>query len=124
MKSAMRPMRWKKKYVTGVTEIDARQQQVILVLNNVAAEGEHTEHCQDLNELYAHLTARTETLLIEETQFSTNLEQQLQQYEHDVQEILTSELPLPAKQGAACRHCGMCDILEKELKMWLDHHKS
>lgn len=120
----MRPMRWKKKYVTGVTEIDARQQQVILVLNNVAAEGEHTEHCQDLNELYAHLTARTETLLIEETQFSTNLEQQLQQYEHDVQEILTSELPLPAKQGAACRHCGMCDILEKELKMWLDHHKS
>jgi hypothetical protein len=121
---AMRPMRWKKKYITGVTEIDARQQQMVTLLNDIAVEGVHTEHCQDLNELYAHLTARTETLLLEETQSPDNLEQQLQRYEADVREILTSELPLPAKQGAACRHCGVCDILEKELKVWSDHHKS
>jgi hemerythrin len=47
----MRPMRWKKKYVTGRVEIDARQQQVVSLLNGIAVESEHTEHCQDLNEL-------------------------------------------------------------------------
>jgi len=63
-------------------------------------------------------------LLIEETQSPTNLGQQLHQYEYDMQEILISELPLPAKQGAACRHCGMCDVLENELKTWLDRDNS
>jgi hemerythrin len=115
----MRPMRWKKKYVTGVTQVDARQQQVVTLLNGIAVEAERTEHCQDLNELYAHLTERTEALLIAETQSPTTVAQQLQQYEREVHDILATELPLPAKQGAACRHCGVCDVLEQEMRDWL-----
>lgn len=118
----MRPMRWKKKYVTGNIQVDARQQQLMTLLNSIATEAEHTEHCQDLNELYAHLTERTEALLIEESQTPENVEQQLQNYEGEVREILASELPLPAKQGAACRHCGVCDVLEREMKEWLAQH--
>lgn len=120
----MRPIRWKKKYLTGTASIDARQQQMVGLLNSIVVEGEHTEHCEDLNQLYAQLAARTESLLIDETESPDNLEQQLHEYEHDVDEILATELPLPAKQGAACRHCGVCDVLEKDLKQWLAEAKT
>lgn len=115
----MRPVRWKKKYLTGTTSIDVRQQQMVGLLNSIVVEGEHTEHCEDLNQLYAQLAARTESLLVHEAESPNDLEQQLHEYEHDVKEILAVELPLPAKQGAACRHCGVCDVLEKDLKQWL-----
>lgn len=116
----MKPMRWKSKYLTGLPEIDQQHRALADILNEVAQASGTLEHCQDLNELHGRMIETVENSLSQPKPSSlTEAQAEMQQYRGEIQQLLATSLPLPAKSGSACRHCGLCDKLEERVNGWL-----
>lgn len=107
----MRPIRWKKKYLTGNVEVDNRHLAFTKIVNELVTEAGKIEHCQDLNELHQQLSVSAETI------FKT-IPIETKQLDHKLTEIAATYLPLPAKNGAACCHCNLCDRIEQQIDEW------
>jgi len=105
----MRPIRWKNKYLTGNAIIDNHHLALTKIINGLVIEATGVEHCQDLNELHEQLLSSTEIIF---------KEQQTSQLKKKIIEIAATHLPLPAKNGAACCHCNLCDKIEQQLDEW------
>lgn len=101
--------------ISGDPAIDARNQALVTMVTDMAAELQSTEHCQDMSEFYDDVVERTEQRL-----------EAAQQGELDVSEsdagmraFLDERMPLPARDGPACRDCGLCERLEEQIGAWL-----
>lgn len=116
----MRPLRWKTKYLTGISEIDQHNRALTDILNELAKESSHLEHCQDMNELYSNLVERVETRLSQKTLSAADIPVAMTLHDAEIRQLLLTNLPLPAKDTSACRHCGLCDRLEQQVVEWLD----
>ena len=116
----MKPIRWKSKYLTGLPDIDQRHRALTDILNDLAKESGKVEHCQDMNELHARLVETAEGSLSHPKPSSSDEAQtEMQRYQGEIRQLLKTSLPLPAKSGSACRHCGLCDQLDQRVTGWL-----
>jgi len=109
----MRQLRWKSKYLTGVADTDNRKRTLIKILNEQVVESSQIEHCQDLTDLHHHFARLVETML-------SQAKSSLDKYEDEIRQLLSMELPLPARDGSACRDCSQCDILQERTTKWLN----
>ena len=100
---------------SGDPTIDARNQALVTMVTDMAAELQSTEHCQDMNEFYDDVVDRTEQRL------EAAKQGELDVYESDaaMRAFLEERMPLPARDGPACRDCGLCDLLEEQIGAWL-----
>jgi len=81
----------------------------------MATELQTTEHCQDMNDFYDDLVELTEQRL--------DLAGQDEWVEAGsdarFQSFLDERMPLPARDGPACKDCGLCELLEEQVSGWL-----
>jgi len=63
-RQVMRPLRWKSRYLTGISETDVRISALVGMLNETAGEAKRVEHCRDLNDFFEQFTRLTEDMLI------------------------------------------------------------
>jgi hemerythrin len=115
----MRPLRWKTKYLTGISEIDQRNRALTDILNELAKESGHLEHCQDMNELHSNLVEQVEARLSQKI-LPTDIPVAMTHHDAEIRQLLATSLPLPAKETSACRQCGLCERLEQQVGEWLD----
>lgn len=109
----MKQIRYKKKYLTGDTKIDKHHIELTQILNNIVTDASKIEHCQDLNELHQCLSSSAETL------FKTAHTDSRLAHTKVIAEIVSTHLPLSAKNGTACCHCNLCDRIEQQMNEWL-----
>jgi hypothetical protein len=115
----MRLIRWKSKYSTGIQELDARIRSLVDLLNETALEANKVEHCQDLNDFFKRIVELTEDMLTAPGKTQGDLDETLQTYQAELDELLESALPLSARGTPACNDCCMCSLLERRAKNWL-----
>ena len=115
----MRLIRWKSRYSTGIQELDARIRSLVDVLNETALEANKVEHCQDLNDFFEQIVELTEDKLIKPGETHGDVDETLQTYQAELDELLESGLPLSARGTPACNDCCMCSLLERRIKVWL-----
>jgi len=110
----MRPLRWKTKYLTGTASIDNHNLALVNLLNESISAANRIEHCQDFNDWHHSLMETIETTL---SQPKSTFERT--PYQEKIQHLVQIGLPLPAKNGSACRDCGLCDQLGEQVGEWL-----
>ena len=115
----MKLLRWKSKYLTGNTDIDARTRAMADTLNSVIAEANAVEHCEDLNEFTSEIVTATDAMLARVSESSADASAELGAFENELREMLVSKLPLAARGTPACDDCGMCSLYEKKAREWL-----
>jgi hypothetical protein len=115
----MKLLRWKSKYLTGNTSIDARTRAMADTLNSVIAEADAVEHCEDLNEFTSEIVAATDAMLARVSESSADASAELGAFENELRDILVTKLPLAARGTPACDDCGMCSLYEKKAREWL-----
>jgi hypothetical protein len=101
--------------ITGDPVIDGRNQALVTIVADMATELQSTEHCQDMNEFYDDLVEMTEQRLDAAKQGSLDV----QTSDPRIQVLLNERMPLPARDGPACRDCGLCELLEEQVGGWL-----
>jgi hypothetical protein len=89
------------------------------LLNETAVEASKVEHCQDLNDFFEQIFELTEGVLIKLGQAQGNLDETLQTYQAELDELLETGLPLSARGTPAFNDCCMCSLLERRVKAWL-----
>ena len=115
----MRLLRWKSRYLTGISEIDVRIRALVDLLNETAVEANRVEHCQDLNDFFEEITRLTEDMLIQLGKSPDEVVTILEKFETELDDMLESGLPLAARGTPACNDCCMCSLLEKRTRAWL-----
>jgi hypothetical protein len=115
----MRPLRWKSRYLTGISETDMRISTLVGILNETASEAKKVEHCQDLNDYFEQFTRLTEDMLIQLGESPGDVVNTLEKFETELDAMLYSGLPLAARGTPACNDCCMCSLLESRAKAWL-----
>jgi hypothetical protein len=115
----MRLLRWKSRYLTGISEIDVRIRALVDLLNETAVEANRVEHCQDLNDFFEEITRLTEDMLIQLGKSPDEVVTILEKFETELDDMLESGLPLAARGTPACNDCCMCSLLESHAKAWL-----
>jgi hypothetical protein len=115
----MRPLRWKSRYLTGISETDMRISALVGILNETAGEAKKVEHCQDLNDYFEQFTRLTEDMLIQLGESPGDVVKTLEKFETELDAMLYSGLPLAARGTPACNDCCMCSLLESRAKAWL-----
>ena len=103
----MRPLRWKSRYLTGISETDVRISALVGMLNATAGEANRVEHCQDLNDFFEQLTRLTEGILIQLGESPGDVVKALEIFETELDAMLESGLPLAARGTPACNDCCM-----------------
>ncbi|MCK5876411.1 MAG: hypothetical protein KAG43_02150 [Candidatus Marithrix sp.] len=104
----MKRMRWKSKYLVGISEIDNNNKQLTYILNDLVLKSSQLEHCQDLSDLHEQISDIVEDML-----------QKKQMDEMKLKSILTQGLPLQARGTQACHSCDLCDNLNEQISDWL-----
>lgn len=115
----MRLLRWKSRYLTGISEIDMRIRALVDFLNETAVEANRVEHCQDLNDFFEQITRLTEDMLIQLGKSPDDVVKTLEKFETELDDMLESWLPLAARGTPACNDCCMCSLLESRASDWL-----
>ena len=100
---------------TGDPVVDGRNRALVTILGDMATELQSTEHCQDMNEFYDDLVELTEQRLDAATKGGLDV----QTSDLGMQRFLERRMPLPARDGPACRDCGLCERLEEQVGAWL-----
>ena len=111
----MRTLRWNKRYLTGDSRLDGRNQALVTLLADLRAELGRIEHCQDMNELADQLVGLTKQRL---AKLSKNPGVDAESDEA-ITTLLETDFPLAALSTPACRECGLCDLLEARVAKWL-----
>lgn len=107
----MRQLRWKRDYVTGRPETDARNRDLYGILSEFPAELGKVEHCQEIEEVAERLNQAAAEYLAQAAAGETDPDA--------LREQVDSAFPLETLGTAACRQCGMCEMLEKKMTGWL-----
>jgi len=115
----MRPLRWKSKYRIDVTAIDNRNRALVDTLNEVAAEANRVEHCQDLNDFFNEITTAAGNMLNQLNESTSDASGDVELFENELRRLLESKLPLAARGTPACTDCCICSLLEKRTRAWL-----
>lgn len=95
--------------------VDGRHRALVGILGDMATELQTTEHCQDMNDFYDDLVGITEERL------GAAQQGHLVAAESDsrIRHFLEERMPLPARDGPACKDCGLCEVLEEQVSDWL-----
>lgn len=108
----MRPLRWKGRYQTGDAEVDRRNRAFVDCLNTLIQSAGQREHCREMEEFIARVSAQAEQVLAERpagldlrTEFARRL---------------LAALPLEPYGGNACRQCGLCDLAREKIAEHLE----
>jgi hypothetical protein len=100
---------------SGDPVVDGRHRALVGILGEMATELQTTEHCQDMNDFYDDLVELTEQRL--------DLAAQGDWVEAESDErfrgFLSERMPLPARDGPACKDCELCEVLEDQVHDWL-----
>jgi len=115
----MRPLRWKPRSLTGISETDVRTSALAGILNATAGEANRVEHCQELNDFFEQFTRLTEDMLIQLGESPGDVVKTLEKFETERDDMLDSGQPLAARGTPACNDCCMCSLLESRAKAWL-----
>ena len=115
----MRPLRWKSRYLTGISETDRRIRALVDLLNETAGEAKRVEHCQDLTDFFGQITSLTEDMLTQPGESPGDVVETQEKFETELNDMLESGLPLAARGTPACNDCCMCSLLESRAKAWL-----
>ena len=111
----MRQLRWKRSYLTGIAWVDEGNEALVRILTDLASKLREKEHCQDMEDLYGLLVERVQERLGRKAASGTE-----RSFDSEIQDLLETHLPLPARGTAACRECGICDLTQERLMQWLD----
>lgn len=104
-----------RRLISGDPAIDARNQALVTMVTDMAAELQSTEHCQDMNEFYDDVVELTEQRI----EAAQQGELDVSESDAGMQAFLDERMPLPARDGPACRDCGLCERLEEQIGAWL-----
>lgn len=112
----MRRLRRSSRNLTsGDPAIDAGNQALVTIVSDMAAQLQSTEHCQDMNEFYDEVVDLTEQRL----EAAKQGELDVSESDAGMRAFLEERMPLPARDGPACRDCGLCEVMEEQLRAWL-----
>jgi len=114
----MKPIRWKKQYLSGNPVLDERIQSLVFIFNELSQQSTHKEHCQEFNELHHACSQVIETQLLGVS--AADKADALQSYLPVLQDTLSRDFPLATKSQSACRECGLCDDLRERLSNWVN----
>lgn len=95
--------------------VDGRHTELVGIIGEMATALQTTEHCQDMNDFYDDLVELAEQRLDDAAQgdwVATDSDARFQ-------EFLKKRMPLPARDGPACKDCGLCELLEEQVTGWL-----
>ncbi|MBE9563236.1 MAG: hypothetical protein IMF12_10285 [Proteobacteria bacterium] len=106
----MKRVRWKTKYLAGIAKTDEHNKNLINILNNLVFESNQLEHCQDLSDLHRYIGSFAENMMLEEQQIDKT----------KLKHIITTEIPLHARNTQACHDCGLCDLLNQQIIDWIE----
>lgn len=112
----MKRVRWKPGYASGDPAVDERNRQLVGLLETFGGELTRKEHCQDMNELYADLAGLAQRHL---DAAPAALGRADGHGYAEVRDLLRSRFPLAALSTPACKECGLCDLLEGQIRGWL-----
>lgn len=100
---------------TGDPGVDGRHRALVGIIGEMATALQTTEHCQDMNDFYDDLVE------LAEQRFDDAAQGEWVETESDArfQEFLNERMPLPARDGPACKDCGLCELLEEQVTDWL-----
>lgn len=100
---------------TGDPAVDGRHRALVGILGEMATELQTTEHCQDMNDFYDDLVELTEQRL------DSAARGEWVEAESDarLRVFLDERMPLPARDGPACKDCELCEVLEDQVHDWL-----
>ena len=100
---------------TGDPAIDGRHKALVGILGEMAAELQTTEHCQDMNDFYDDLVELTEQRL------DSAARDEWVEVDSDARfrDFLAERMPLPARDGPACKDCELCEVLDDRVHDWL-----
>nr|MBS0019243.1 hypothetical protein [Gammaproteobacteria bacterium] len=110
----MRPLRWKRGYLTAIAWVDEGNEVVVRILADLAGKLREKEHCQDMEDFYGVLVHRVQEWLARKAPICSE-----QSFDGELERLLATHLPLPALDTAACRSCGICDLTQERLMQWL-----
>ena len=100
---------------SGDAAVDARHQALVGIVNDFSTSLQNTEHCQDMNEAYDDWVGMTE----ERLQAARHGAWEEAQADQQMQEFLAERIPLPARDGPACKDCDLCDDMAHSVTEWL-----
>jgi hypothetical protein len=112
----MKRVRWKSRYASGDPAVDARNRQLVGLLETFGGELARKEHCQDMTELYADLAELAQGHL---DAAPAELGRGDGHGFAQVRDVLRGRFPLAALSTPACKACGLCDLLEGQIRGWL-----
>ena len=112
----MKRVRWKGRYASGDPAVDDRNRQLVGLLESFGGELARKEHCQDMNELYADLAGLAQRHL---EQTPADLGREDGHGYAEVRDLLRRRFPLAALSTPACKECGLCDLMEGQIRGWL-----
>ncbi len=110
----MRRLRWKGKFTTGNRRLDEHHKALVSVLQEIDAALRATEHCQDMEDLYATLTDISAERLAKGESFEHGPGS-----DSAFQDLLDDSLPLAALDTPACRDCDICELTGERMSAWL-----
>lgn len=111
----MRRLRWKRNHLTGIAWIDDGNQTLVRILMDIDSELRAKEHCQDMEDFYAMLVDSVQKRLVQKGSAD-----EARGFDNELENLLATHLPLPARDTAACRDCGICESTQEWLSQWLD----
>lgn len=110
----MRRLRWKRSYLTGIAWVDEGNEALVGIVTDIASALQAKEHCQDMADLYEVLVERVQERFGRKA--PTGVERS---FDNELEALLKTYLPLPARDTAACRDCGICESTQQWLRQWL-----
>ena len=108
----MRPLRWKSRYRTGVTEIDRRNRASVDCLNSLIDAAGQREHCREMEDLIGRFSAQAEQML-EDRSADGDLSIEFGRR-------LLASVPLGSYDTTSCRQCGLCDLARQKISEHLE----
>jgi hypothetical protein len=108
----MRPLRWKRQYLTGDPQQDDRNRAVVACLNSLLDAARQHDHCREVEEVLGDLTDQADHLLSEHDP-STDVAAAMRG-------TMLRSLPLPPHGSPACRQCGVCDLAKQKVEQRLE----
>jgi len=95
--------------------VDGRHKALVGILGEMATALQTTEHCQDMNDFYDDLVEFAEQRLDRAAQG----EWVEAESDSRFRGFLAERMPLPARDGPACKDCELCEVLEDQVHDWL-----
>ena len=116
--SVMKAIRWKKRYLTGDSKLDERNEALVTLLADLRDELSKKEHCQEINELTERLLDLTKQRLSQ----SAKGPESGAEYDAAILNLLKNDFQLASLSTPACRECGLCDLEEDRIANWLSQY--